>query len=63
MVMIALCAIVLSTSIWAQNQEQVVTPFTDAGGMFGLIFEATGYGLVVGAGVASSSRDTLGLGR
>ncbi|HON87844.1 MAG TPA: hypothetical protein P5519_01390 [Spirochaetia bacterium] len=46
--------------VCAQEEVRIVTPFTDAGGMTGLILEATGYGLVIGAGVAASDRDMLG---
>ena len=55
--------VVLAVSVGmvcAQEEVRVVTPFTDAGGLTGLILEATGYGLIVGAGVASSDRDMLG---
>ncbi|GEM_PF-1004353 len=52
----------IATMIGAQESERIVTPFSDSGGMTGLVLEATGYGLVIGGGVASSSRSTLSLG-
>ncbi|MCX7655159.1 MAG: hypothetical protein N2Z76_01375 [Treponemataceae bacterium] len=56
------CMMYLVMSGWSQQSEKVVTPFSDAGGMTGLILEATGYGLVIGAGAAMSSRSTFSLG-
>lgn len=51
-----------TTLICAEETAKAVTPFSDGGGMTGIIFEAAGYGLFLGAGIAVSNPDLLGLG-
>lgn len=58
LVMVALLACV---SLAGQGAQDPVTPFKSTLGMSGLILEAAGFGLVVGAGAATSIDLSVGL--
>jgi hypothetical protein len=56
-----LVLLVLAASAAAQTINDPVTPFKSVVGMSGLILEATGFGLIVGAGSATSFDLSVGL--